>query len=40
MIYQTNKSGNFVCLERFISSREINLFSQNSFLVTTSDPRH
>ena len=41
MIYQTNKIRNFVfCLERFISSREINLFSRNSFFLTTGDPRH
>ena len=41
MIYQTNKIRNFVfCLERFISSREINPFSWNSFFLTTGDPRH
>ena len=36
MIYQTNKSGNFVFfLERFTSSWEINLFSRISFFLTT-----
>ena len=41
VIYQTNKIRNFVfCLERFISSREINPFSRNSFFLTTGDPRH
>ena len=41
MIYQTNKIRNFVfCQERFISSREINPFSRNSFFLTTGDPRH
>ena len=41
MIYQTNKICNFVFwLERFISSREINPFSRNSFFLTTGDPGH